>query len=95
MLGDLGNDPESLGIRDVNKYTSVHSSLLLKSAMTSIASLPNQSSQEDTINKPHQAVDEGIHVYRCPGTSDIRSVCPALNTLANHSYLCVYPFHLV
>ncbi|KAF8592468.1 Cloroperoxidase, partial [Ramaria rubella] len=27
------------------------------------------------------------HAFKCPGRGDIRSVCPALNTLANHSYI--------
>ncbi|KAF9269717.1 Cloroperoxidase [Marasmius fiardii PR-910] len=29
----------------------------------------------------------GIHEYRAPGASDTRSVCPALNTMANHGYI--------
>ncbi|KAF9260992.1 Cloroperoxidase [Marasmius fiardii PR-910] len=30
---------------------------------------------------------EDIHEYRPPKKSDIRSVCPALNTMANHGYI--------
>jgi hypothetical protein len=29
------------------------------------------------------------HEYSPPTATDIRSVCPALNAMANHGYLCV------
>lgn len=38
-------------------------------------------------NKTRPAVDQGEHAFVAPAEGDLRSVCPALNTLANHGYL--------
>ncbi|KIJ56587.1 hypothetical protein M422DRAFT_197585 [Sphaerobolus stellatus SS14] len=38
-------------------------------------------------DKKRAAVDQGTHEFKPPGDGDFRSVCPALNALANHSYL--------
>ncbi|KAF8520063.1 Chloroperoxidase [Gautieria morchelliformis] len=62
----------------------------LRLASMSIADLRHLSSNPHLAkgqgNQP-RPVDEGVHAFRPPADSDLRSVCPALNTLANHSYL--------
>lgn len=30
------------------------------------------------------------YAFSAPQEGDVRSVCPALNTMANHGYMCVY-----
>ncbi|KAH7872057.1 Chloroperoxidase [Lentinula edodes] len=36
----------------------------------------------------------GQHAFIAPGQGDVRSPCPALNTLANHGYMYVFSFHV-
>jgi hypothetical protein len=45
---------------------------------------PLQPDQEQ--RRPWTAPD-GKHAFRAPGAGDVRSPCPALNTLANHGYI--------
>lgn len=60
---------------------------------------PDSSYSRSTLPPGHPPVHEHLdgqcpitgntHAYCPPQTGDVRSVCPALNTMANHGYMCV------
>ncbi|KAF9021998.1 Cloroperoxidase [Hymenopellis radicata] len=39
------------------------------------------------IETPPRLLSDDAHAFRAPLASDVRSVCPALNTMANHGYM--------
>ncbi|KAJ7211739.1 hypothetical protein GGX14DRAFT_362439 [Mycena pura] len=53
--------------------------------MCSRAAHPPAFGEAKTCPVPHE------HRYQPPREGDLRSVCPALNAMANHGYMCVSP----